>query len=334
MNPPKVNRRRSTLLFGLALLLVGQASAADAERVARVGWLTLSSSGRYEEVTARGFVAGLREAGFVEGKNLLLVKRSANGDLRQLRPLAKEIVAANVDVIFAPAKPMADAAWYASRKIPTVIATVTNPVTVEYAVSLARPGKHITGVTTASAELIGKRMQLLTELVPGIKRLGIFIDPDLLASCTEEMDLMESSARTLGLSLVRIKIAAGKEVDLADAVQRAVAARVQAVMTAPMTGHQDITDRLAEQAAKVGMPFVHDVPQLAGDALAVYGPDFEDIYRRAGLYAARILKGETPAEMAIEEPREFKLIVNQKVATRLGLRLPQSVLVRADEVIR
>ncbi len=330
----KVNRRRSVLLFGLALLMVGQASAADAERVAQVGWLTLSSSGRFEEITARGFVTGLREAGYVEGKNLQFVKRSADGSVRRLGPLAKEIVAAKVDVIFAPAKPMADAAWYASRKIPTVIATVTNPVTVEYAVSLARPGKHITGVTTASAELIGKRMQLLTELVPGIKRLGVFIEPELLASCTEEMDLMEKAARTLGLTLVRVNVETFKGIDLKDAMQRAVAARVQAVMTAPMTGNQDITDRLAEQAAKEGMPFVHDVPQLAGAALAVYGPDFEDIYRRAGLYVARILKGEKPAEMAIEEPREFKLIVNLKVARQLGLRVPQAVLVRADEVIQ
>lgn len=322
-------------LFVLSLLAsCAGVSSAQQERVARVGWLTLGSSGRYEELTARGFVSGLREAGYVEGKNLLFVKRSADSDLRRLKPLAKEIVAAGIDVFFAPAKPMADAAWYASRKIPTVIATVTNPVTVEYAVSLARPGKHITGVTTANAELIGKRMQLLTELVPGLKHLGIFIDPELLASCSEEVDVMEKAARVLGLTLVRIRVAAGKEVDLKDAMQRAVAARVQAVMTLPMTGNQDITDRLAELAASERMPFVHDVPQLAGDALAVYGPDFEDIYRRAGLYAGRILKGEKPAEMAIEEPREFKLIVNLKVAKLLGLRVPQAVLVRADEVIQ
>ena len=329
-----MNRLANFLLCLLALFSGSGASAAEPERVARVGWLTLGSSGRYEELTARGFVAGLREAGYVEGKNLQFVKRSADSDLRRLGPLAKEIVAAKVDVMFAPAKPMADAAWYASRKIPTVIATVTDPVTVDYAVSLARPGKHITGVTTANAELIGKRMQLLTELVPGLKRLGIFIDPELLSSCSEEVDLMEKAARILGLTLVRIKVVAGKDVDLKDAVQRAVAARVQAVMTAPMTGNQDITDRLAEQATKERMPFVHDVPQLAGDALAVYGPDFEDIYRRAGHYTARILKGEKPADMAIEEPREFKLIVNLKVARQLGIRVPQTVLVRADEIIQ
>ncbi len=318
-------------------LLIGAWCLADGvaaqDRIARVGWLTLQSSGRYEEITARGFVTGLREAGYVEGKNLVFVKRSADGELRRLGPLAKEIAAAGVDVFFAPAKPMADAAWYASRKIPTVIATVTDPVKVDYAVSLARPGKHITGVTTANAELIGKRMQLLTEMLPGIQRIGTFIDPELLSSCTEEMDLMDKAAKTLGLTLVRINVAAGKDIDLQSALQRAAAAKVQAVMTAPMTNNHDITDRLAEQATRQNMPFMHDVPQLAADALAVYGPDFEDIFRRAGHYVARILKGEKPAQMAIEEPRQFKMIVNLKVARQLGIRIPQAVLLRADELI-
>jgi putative tryptophan/tyrosine transport system substrate-binding protein len=330
---------RTTMKWLLSwLLLLGTVCWADSvaaqDRVARVGWLTLQSNGRYEEITSRGFITGLREAGYVEGRNLVFVKRSADGDLRRLGSLANEIAAAGVDVFFAPAKPMADAAWYASRKIPTVIATVTDPVNVDYAVSLARPGKHITGVTTANGDLIGKRMQLLTELVPGIKRIGTFIDPDLLASCSEEVDLMEKAAKTLGLTIVRITVVASQDIDIQSAVQRAVAARVQAVLTAPMTNNQDITDRLAEQATRQQMPFVHDVPQLAGDALAVYGPDFEDIYRRAGHYAARILKGEKPAEMAIEEPRQFKLIVNVKVAKQLGIRVPQSVLLRADEVIQ
>jgi putative tryptophan/tyrosine transport system substrate-binding protein len=325
--------RRSALGWALGALLWPGPSRPQ-ERMARVGWLTLQSSGRYEELTAQGFIAGLREAGFVEGKNLELVKRSADGDLRRLGPLAKEIVAVRVDVFFAPAKPMADAAWYASRRIPTVIATVTDPVRVDYAESLARPGKHITGVTTANAELIGKRLQLLTEMVPGARRVGTFIDPALLASCSEEVDLMDQSAKALGLSLVRIEVAAGKDFDAEAALQRAVAAKVQAVVTAPMTSNQDLTARLAEQSTLHRLPFVHDVPQLAGEALAVYGPDFQDIYRRAGLYVARILKGEKPAEMAIEEPQRFRLIVNARAARSLGITLPQAVLLRADEVIQ
>jgi putative ABC transport system substrate-binding protein len=175
-------------------------------------------------------------------------------------------------------------------------------------------------------------MQLLTEIVPGLKRLGTFIDKDMLESCREEMDLMEKSAQRLGLTIVRIPVKA-ESLGIEDAVKRAVAAKVQALMTAPMTTNLDITDRLAAQATRYGLPFMHDVPQLAGEGLAVYGPDFEDIFRRAGHYVARILKGEKPALMAIEEPKQFRLIVNAGVARRLGLTVPQAVLLRADEVI-
>src|SRR5690242_18312362 len=326
-------QRRRLLAAGALCVLGARVPAFAQQKAARVGWLTLQSSGPYSDLTSRGFIRGLGEAGYIEGKNLVFVKRSAEGDLRRLRALAREIVEAKVDVMFAPAKPMADAAWYASRELPTVIATVTDPVVVQYANSLAKPGKQITGVTTANAELIGKRMQLLTELVPGLKRVGTLIDTGLLDSCQEEMHLIEKSAEKLGLTVVPISVMADA-IDLEAALKRAQAAKVQAVMTAPMTTNLDITDRLAAAATRHGMPFIHDIPQLAGEGLAVYGPDFEDIFRRAGHYVARILKGEKPAEMAIEEPKQFKLIVNLRAARRLGLSVPQSLLVRADEVLQ
>src|SRR5436190_13438500 len=259
-----VLRRR--LLAGVAAwALVAPLPTRAQDKPARVGWLTLQSSGPYSEVTARGFLKGLREAGYVEGKNLVLVRRSAEGDIGKLRALAREIVAAKVDVMFAPAKPMADAAWYASREVPTVIATVTDPVVVQYANSLAKPGKHITGVTTANAELIGKRLQLLAELVPGLKRVGTFVDNALLDSCGEELGLMERSAGKLGLVIVRIPVVASG-VDLERAMKRALEAKVQALVTAPLTTNLDFVDQLAAQATRHGLPFMHDVPQLAADA--------------------------------------------------------------------
>ena len=317
----------------LAALLSCAWPVSYAQKTAKVGWLMLSSSGTYAEITSRGYLTGLREAGFAEGRNLVIERRSAEGDVKKLRALARELVAASVDVIFAPAKVMADAAWYASRKIPTVVATVTDPVVVEYAVSLARPGKHITGVTTASGELIGKRLQLLAEVVPGLKRVAIPIDPDLLASCNEEVKLMEQAARKLGITLIQVPLNSSAP-DVDAAVRAAVAAKAQAIVTAPMTSNYNATDRLAELARRHGLPFVHDNPNLAGEGLLVYGPDFEDIFRRAGHYTARILKGEVPAEMAIEEPRNFQLIVNVGTARSLGLTIPQAVLLRADKVVQ
>lgn len=322
---------RRTLL--LALLGLGIVPRARAQASARVGWLSLHSAGMYHELTARGFVRGLRESGYEEGRNLVFVRRSADGDLRKLRALAREIVAEKVDVMFAPAKPMADAAWYASRRIPTVIATVTDPVAVQYADSLARPGKHITGVTTANAELIGKRLQLLTELVPGLKRVGTFVDAGLLASCEEELVLMDKAAAKLGINIVRLNVGAG-HADYAGAMKQALSAKVQAVVTVPMTTNLDITDKVAVYASKHRVPFIHDVPQFADVGLAIYGPDFEDIFRRAGRYVARVLRGEKPAEMAIEEPKQFRLIINLKAARQLGITVPQAILVRADEVIQ
>ncbi len=313
------------------------APACFAQRAAKVGWLSLTSRGIYAEITSRGYILGLAEAGYAEGRNLVLERRSPEGDVFKLRALARELVQARVDVIFAPAKILADAAWSATRTIPTVIATVTDPVIVDYAVSLAHPGKHITGVTTANAELIGKRLQLLTELVPGLKRVAIPIDPDLLASCTEEVTLMEKAARQLGITLLRVPIkadATDMSATVKAAVRSAVSARAQAIVMAPMTSNYDVTDRLAMEARQHGLPFLHDIPQLARDGLAVYGPDFEDIFRRAGHYTARILKGERPADMPIEEPRSFQLIVNQNTARALGITVPASILLRADEVIR
>lgn len=330
----RISVLRRRLLAGGAAGLLGLSQFARAQpRPARVGWLSLYERGLYAEVTSRGFIRGLREAGYLEGQNLTFVKRSAEGEIRKLRALAREIVEAKVDVLFAPAKPMADAGWYASREVPTVIATVTDPVVVQYADSLAKPGKHITGVTTANAELIGKRMQLLTELVPGLKRVGTLLDTGLLDSCQEEMSLMKKAAAQLGLTMVPISVMA-EAIDIEAAMKRAQAAKVQAIITAPLTTNLDITDRVAALATKYGLPFIHDVPQLASEGLAVYGPDFEDIFRRAGHYVARILKGEKPALMAIEEPKQFKLIVNVGVAKRLGLTVPEAVLLRADEVIQ
>lgn len=330
MNRPAPSGRRGFLLGAGALLLSGRGRA---QSPARVGWLTLHSAGMYHEVTSRGFLRGLRESGYEEGRNLILVRRSADGDVARLRLLAREIVAAGVDVMFAPAKPMADAAWYASRRVPTVIATVTDPVAVQYANSLARPGKHITGVTTANAELIGKRLQLLAEMIPGLKRVGTFLDESLLASCTEEMALVEAAATRLGLMILHLKVGAVKP-DIEAAVRQAVAAKVQALITMPLTTNLDITDQVAEYASKYRLPFVHDVPQFAGAGLAIYGPDFEDLFRRAALYVARILKGESPAGMAIEEPKQFRFILNLRRARELGLVIPQSVMLRADEILQ
>ena len=323
----------ASLFCGPALAQAPESAAGHTPaRPARVGWLMMRSTGLFAEVTARGFLKGLREAGYVEGVNLHLERRSADGVRARMNELARELVAANPDVLFTPGKAMTDAAWRASRRIPTVIAGVTDPIAVGYALSLRQPGKHITGVTAAHSELVSKRLQLLTELVPQAKRIGVLIDPDMLAECGEEMQSMEKAAAILGITLVQVPLlASGADVEAR--IKQAAGARVQALISAPMTGAYDLTGAVHAEAVKYQLPLMHDVPQLAHNSLAVYGPDFEDMFRRAGLVVARLLKGANPATTPIEEPREFRMVVNLKTAKAMGIKVPYTIFLRANEVI-
>jgi putative ABC transport system substrate-binding protein len=323
--------RRTFTLIGLGGLLPAGPAAAQ-ERVARVGVLTWRDAGPYHEVTHAGFVAGLREQGFVEGRNLELIQRSADFDPGRFKPLARELVRAKVDVIFAPATPMATAAWYADRSTPIVIATIPDPVELEFVKSLARPGTRVTGVTTMQKELIAKRLQLLVQAVPGIKRVGTIVDDAMRDSCKQELDAMDQAAKGLGLTLRLAHVAGPADID--PAFRKLVDAGVQAVMTSLTSTRNGLDREYAEAALRYRLPSMSELDYSARyGGLISYGPDMRDMFRRAGHYVGRILKGEKPAEMAIEEPSKFRLSVNLKAAKALGLTLPPGVLILADEVI-
>ena len=320
-------------LLALFVLFACLSPAASQAPQMRVGWLMAQSSGSFSDLTNRSFEQGLRESGFVEGKNVILLRRSSDGDYKRLRDLARDLVRQNVDVIFAPSKPMADAAWYASRKIPTVIATVADPVAVEYVRSLARPGGHITGVTTASAELTSKRLELLREAVPGATRVAVLFDQQLYDSCQVELNELQVAAKKLGLTIIRVSASNLSEME--GAFVKMAAARVHAVIIPLTTSTVEGASEVARLAQKYRLPVMHEINDFADvGGFMTYGPDFGDIYRRAGHYVGRILKGEKPAEMAMEEPTKFRFTVNLKTAKALGITIPQSVLLRADEVIQ
>ena len=320
--------------FALLLLaLCAIAPAAAQEKMARVGWLQWQSSGVYADQTGDGFLQGLREGGFVEGKNLVLMRRSAEGNRKRFAALVREMVDARVDVFFAPTKVGADAAWYASRNTPTVIAQINDPVALGYVKSLGRPGTQVTGVLTSNADLTGKRLALLAEMVPGLKRVGVLIDEAVLETCRQELEHTEAAAQKLGITLIRVF--AGNKIELDAAFERLAAEKAQAVITTLVTGRTGLEAEEIELVQKYRLPMIHSwelATRMGG--LMSYGPDFADVYRRAGLYVARILKGAKPAEMAIEFPRDFRMVVNYKSAKQLGITIPQSVLVRADEVIQ
>ena len=320
-------------LLAIAVLALVCGTAAAQERIARVGYLSWQDSGENYQMTLKGFVEGLREEGFVQGKNLDLMRRSASNDAGRFKPIAQALVADKIDLFFAPATPMAAAAWSADRKTPIVVATIADPVQLEFVKSLARPGTRVTGVTTLNDALTIKRMQLLMDMVPGLKRVGVVIDEAMRAACTQEIDLAEKSAKQLGLTLVMVHVDRPEMLDAA--FRKLTASGAQAVITTLLSTRNNLEQDYAEAALRYRLPSMFELEYGARKGgLMSYGPDFTDIFRRAGRYAGRILKGGNPAEMAMEQPREFRLVVNLQTARQLGVAIPQAILVRADEVIQ
>ena len=325
--------RRQAVLALLAAPLCGLAQSPN--KVWRVGWLEWTETGSYSKLVSQAFVDGLRAEGYVEGKNLVLEKRVADGDARRIAAQARELAALKVDVFYTPSKVATDAAWYASRAIPTVIATVTDPVAVQYAQSLARPGKHITGVTTASAELTGKRLELLRDAT-GATRIAVLYDKTLYDSCQEELKQFRGTAGKLGVTLLEVAVdnLAANLAGLEPAFKRIMEAKSQALIMPLFTSVADLSPEVSRLALKYRLPTMHEVERFAEDGgLMTYGPDFPHVYGRAAHYVARILRGEKPAAMPIEEPRQFRFAVNLKTAKALGITIPPAVLLRADRVV-
>lgn len=316
----------------IVLLLAGWGVPMAQERIARVGYMSWQDSGTFYNLTLNGFVAGLREEGFVPGKNLELLRRSASNDAESFKPLARELAASKVDVFFAPATPMASAAWYAARTTPIVVATILDPVELDFVKSLARPGTRVTGVTTLNDELTLKRLQLLMEMVPGLKRVGVVLDEGIYSACKQEIDHAERAAGKLGLTLVKVNIDRPDKLDAG--FRKLTDAKVQAVISTLLSTRNNLETEYAEAALRHKLPSMFEIEHAAREGgLMSYGPDYTDLFRRAGRYTGRILKGDKPAEMAMEQPREFRLVINLKTARALGITVPAAVRLRADEVI-
>lgn len=321
-----------TMFLTLAWFASMLGAAVAQERVARVGVLSWQDSGAYHLATSSAFVDGLRSEGFVEGQNLLLMRRAASNDPDKFKPLARELAAAKVDVFFAPATPMAGAAWAAARNTPIVIATVLDPVALKFIDSLARPGTRVTGVTSLNDELTLKRLQLLAEMVPGLKRVGVVIDTAMVTACKQEIEHTEKAARRLGLTLVMAHVDQPSGLDAA--MRKLVEAKVQAVTGTLLSTRNDLEAEQAQAALRHQLPSMFELEAaVQHGGLMSYGPDFAAIFYRAGQYTGKILKGGQPAEMAVEQPREFQLVLNLKTARALGLTVPQTMRLRADKII-
>ena len=327
---------RRTFLGTLAggLLAAPRASEAQqAAKVARIGYLGENLAAGHH---LRGaFLKGLRDLGYLEGRNVVIEYRFTEGKLERYPALAAELVALKVDVIVAPLTPAALAAKQATKSIPLVFAAVGDPVADGLVTSLARPGGNITGLSLFGPELVGKRLEQLKHAVPGVSRVAFLWQPGVLGEGSEK-DMLKGSevaARTLGVQLQFVE--ARGPADLDGAFSEMTRARAGGLTVLPSAMFFGERSHLVALAAKNRLPAVYGSREYVdAGGLMTYGPDLADLFRRAATYVDKILKGAKPADLPVEQPTKFEFVINLKTAKALGLSIPPSLLQRADEVIQ
>jgi len=329
----RVQRRRFLIAAG-ALLAIPLADGQQAAKVARIGHLSPNLAANPHLRDA--FLQGLRDLGYVEGRNVVIEYRDAEGKLERLPALAAELVALKVDVIVAEGGTLGPrVAMRATTTIPIVFAGAGDPVGSGLVTSLARPGGNVTGLSSLSAEVVGKRLELLTQAVPGLDRVAILREPVALGERTAK-DMLEAAdvaARAQGVQPEFIE-ARGPD-EFARAFSDMTSARAGALAVLPSAMFLREHRRLVDLAAKNRLPAVYisrDFVDAGG--LMSYGANQSDLFRRAATYVDKILKGAKPGDLPIEQPAKFELVINLKTAKDLGLTIPPSVLARADDLIQ
>jgi len=324
-----MNRR--TFLAGWVLTLHAPLAAEGQQtaKVYRIGYLA-NGNATTSAPSVEAFRQGLREFGWVEGQNVSIEYRWADGNLELLPALATDLLKAPFEVIVLAGGPAVRAGREATRTVPIVAAIMGDPVAAGFTASLARPGGNITGSAVQFDALATKQLQILKEMVPKAARVAILFDR---ATINEVLvKAIEPAARTLGLKARVFEI---RDVpDIESAFQIARAERLDAVYVSPSPTFSRHKARLAELAVKHRLPAIYeDKSYVEGGGLMSYGPDFIDLFRRAAGYVDRILKGAKPGDLPIEQPTKFELAINRRAATAIGLAIPQSLLARADQVI-
>ena len=325
-----MDRRKFLAGTGAVLLAAPLAAEAQqAEKIARIGWLG-DIPGRPE-----AFRQGLRDLGYVEGRNVAIEYRSTEGKLERFPALAAELVALKVDVIVAGSTPAILAAKQATKTIPIIFIGTADPVGSGLVTSLARPGGNVTGSSNLAAELVGKRLEQLTQAVPGVTRVAVLWHPGNLGDRTEKdmLNAAEIAARALGVRLQFVE--ARGPADFDRAFSDMTTARAGALTVLPSRMFTGERRRLVDLAAKNRLPAVFPFRDFAdAGGLMSYGPNLADLSRRAATYVDKILKGAKPGDLPVEQPAKFELVINLKTAKALGLTIPPSLLGRANEIIQ
>ncbi len=319
---------RRAFLGTLCLLATPRAAEAQqqAGKVYRIGFLR---SGYPPEGYIASLEQGLREQGYVPGRNVVVEIRATDGSVDQLPGLAEELVRSRVDVVLGSAAPAALALKRTTASVPVIFVGVVDPVELGLVSSLARPGGNITGLATNSADLAGKRLEMLRAIAPRLRRVAVLWHP---ANPTNPIQLKgaQAAARTLGVQFDLVSIQGPGDFDAAAKAVRGADGLLQ--LESPL--FVTYRARLAELASRSRLPAIFSQREYAeAGGLMSYGTDFRDLYRRAGHYVGKILKGAKPAELPVEQPAKFDLVINLRTSKALGLTIPPSLLQRADQVI-
>jgi len=317
------------VVTGLILVSISLAEAQQPKKVYRIGVLERTSM----ELNAANFEAfrqGLGEFGYVEGQNIVIEYRSADGRDERFPDLATELVGLKVDLILARGTPAALAAKNATGTIPVVMTGIGNPVGQGVVASLARPGGNVTGLSALSTELYGKRIELLRELVPRVKRIAALFNMSN-TSIPPAWKEVEMTARSLGIQPQLLDVRTRE--DLGRAFDAAIGQRALALVVGLDTLTQANQRLIVDLATKHRLPAIYASTEFVGGLIS-YGVNYSELYRRAATYVDKILKGTKPADLPVEQPMKFELVINLKTAKQIGLTIPQSVLFRADKVIK
>ena len=322
-------------LCAMLFALCFSAEAQQAGKVPRIGFLQrrAAPTPANPDPLADAFMKGLRELGYIDGKNIKIEHRYAEGRSDRLDALIAEFVQLKVDVIVVPGSPAIRAATQATKTIPIVIVTQSDPVAEKLVDSLARPGGNITGLTRLTYELRGKRLELLKEAVSAISRVGILTGSgsgDLKGSVED----YEAAARALKVAVLPVNLT-GPKPNLEGAFQSAVKASVNAILTNRDAVTASYAKQIADLSIRYRLPSMNeDSPYVEAGGLMSYAANDADQFRRAAYYVDRILKGTKPTDLPIEQPTKFEFVINLKTAKQIGVTIPQSVLFRADRVIK
>jgi ABC-type uncharacterized transport system substrate-binding protein len=319
------------LVYALPVLILTTIHLAEAQqpkKVPRIGFLSGTSSNPRREA----FSQGLRELGYVEGKNVVIEWRYAEEKFNRLPELAAELVRLKVDVIVTGGPNATRPAKEATATIPIVMAFDTDPVGNGFVASLGRPGGNITGLSTLAPEISGKQLELLKEIVPKLSRVAV-LGNSTLPGNAQALKEVELAAGAFGVKLQYLDVRGPKDIETA--FRAAGKGRADAVLV--LSSFVIISQRtqIADLAIKSRLPAIYPWPEFVQDGgLMTYGASSNDLFRRAATYVDKILKGAKPGDLPVEQPKKFELIINLKAAKQIGLTIPPNVLARADRVIK